>query len=186
MREPKPEWIAALRRLTGCEQDTIRFNETVWRWEFVLTGADAIPRSQFWGWFNQPADPITGLQPFRELDDDGMREALRNLERTFIGNPWDGLGSTKKEVTRRMKFNEEQKARGYKEAGDAWADMFMERRRRIHAHPMVGWTRASEPQPVRHIERRSAYANAGASEDGQAKEAAGSNQGLEKRAATAA
>lgn len=146
MRAPKPEWVAALRRLEGCSDATIRFNHAVWRWEFILPGADGIPRSQFWGWFYEirngqrvPAtpDPETGMYAFRELDDEGMREALANLEKTYIANPWDGAGTTRKEVLRRYRFNEALRQRKFDAAGQAFADMAGERARRIRGAPQV-------------------------------------------------
>ena len=112
MREPKRTWVRALRALTGFEQDDIRYNETVGRWEFVLTCGDGVPRSQFWCVYKNPLtgepikpDPMTGLQPFRELDDETMRDALTNLESTFVANPFDGAGTTKKEVMKRIREN---------------------------------------------------------------------------------
>lgn len=146
MRVPKPEWIAALRRLEGCADATIRFNEQVWRWEFVLPGADGKPRSQFWGKFTEmrhgrrvPAtpDPESGMYAFRELDDDGMREALANLERTYVANRWDGAGTVRKEVLRRHRFNEAVRQQKYDAAGQAFADMAGERARRIRGAPQI-------------------------------------------------
>jgi hypothetical protein len=92
-----------------------------------------------------------------------MREALRNLEQSFVGNPL-GAGSPRKEIIRRMKYNKDHQQAGYRAMGDAWADMFMERRRRIHEYPVLGWTPARDKPPVRHVEKRSAHANAGASD----------------------
>lgn len=127
MREPKPQWVEALQRLTGNPTDTIRFNEQVHRWEFIMAGADGRPRGQFWGHFDQPKDQTTGLHPFRELDDDGMREALRNLERTFIGNPYDGHGTTTRHVTRMMEYNRDLRHSKYQAAGELFADMWADR-----------------------------------------------------------
>lgn len=109
--------------LTGNEGDDIRFNEGLGRWEFVLMSADGIARSQFWGWFNRPVDPVSGLHPFRELDDDAMVAALRNLETTFVGNPFDGAGTTKKEVLKRMGENRTEGQRRWKQGGQDIADM---------------------------------------------------------------
>lgn len=144
MREPKASWVQALRRLTGCETDDIRWNESVGRWEFILAGADGKPRSQFWGWFDQPVDPLTGLHPARELDDHGMREALRNLEKTFVGNPYDGAGTPKEEIMRRMKYNKAEGKRRYRQAGEDFADMAAERGHRLRGAAFTGWTRDIE------------------------------------------
>jgi hypothetical protein len=144
-REPKPEWVAALKALCGAESD-LRFNETAGRWEFVLPSADGISRSQFWGWFYQPRgqerlplepDPETGLHAFRDLDDATMREALANLERTFIGNRHDGAGTTRREVERRMAFNADLLRGKYRRAGEAFADLVHERARRLRGAPLV-------------------------------------------------
>lgn len=144
MRVPKPRWVKALRALTGFEQDDIQFNEAVGRWEFVLTSADGIPRGQFWGVFRNPItgepiepDPVTGLHPFRELDDAGMREALANLEKTFVGNPYDGAGSPKKEIRRRMAQNREEGQRRYRQGGVDFADMVSERGARLRGATSV-------------------------------------------------
>ena len=146
MREPKPEWLVALRALCGADSD-LRFNVAAHRWEFVLQGADGIPRSQFWGRFyvqhangtRTPLtpDPVTGLHAFRELDDDGMREALDNLERTFVGNRFDGAGTTRREVLRRWRFNRDLLESKYQRAGEAFADLAAERGHRLREAPMV-------------------------------------------------
>lgn len=144
MREPKPEWVAALRALDGCAQADIRFNPAVGRWEFLLPGADQVVRSQFWCWFRDPQtnapippDPVTGLGPFRELDDDAMREALHNLEVSFVGNRHDGAGSARKEVLRRVRFNRDLQQAKYRAAGEAFADLAAERARRLRGAPLI-------------------------------------------------
>ena len=137
MREAKPQWIAALRALTGVESDTIRWNHCVGRWEFCLRAADGITRSQFWGVFSVPPDPVTGLHPFRDLDDDAMVEALGNLERTFVGNRHDGAGSTRKEVLRRQRKNEAHQQAQYRRAGELYADMVADRGHRLRGSPLI-------------------------------------------------
>ena len=130
MRTPKHSWIRALRALTGNESDDIRFNEALGRWEFLLTSADGIMRSQFWCQFKNPLtgepippDPYTGLAPFRELDDVAMIEALANLESTFVGNGFEGAGTTQKEVIRRHKYNQARDKKRWRDGGQAFADM---------------------------------------------------------------
>lgn len=133
--ELKPEWVERLRRsVPGAD---LRFNSVAWRWEFVLPSADGIPRSQFWGWFyRKHADgtrtyltpnEVTGLHDYRDLDDEGIEEACENLERTFIGNRHDGQGLPRREIRKRMRFNDELRAKRYKDAGELWADMFLDR-----------------------------------------------------------
>jgi len=136
----KPEWIAALQALTGHETDMIRWNGLVCRYEFVMAGADGIPRSQFWADFSKPKDPETGLQPYRALTDDTMREALANLERTFVGNPFDGTGSTRREVGRRYFYNKRLQESRWKARGQEYADYIWDHRRHIRdagAGPLV-------------------------------------------------
>ena len=138
MRTPEASWVRALRALTGFAQDDIRYNETLCRWEFILTSADWMPRSQFWGVYKNPLtgepvkpDPATGLYPFRELDDEAMRAALTNLEMTFVGNPLDGAGSPRKEVMKRIRENRDEGQRRYKQGGYDFADMVNERAKRL-------------------------------------------------------
>ncbi len=130
MRIAKHSWVRALRALTGNESDNIRFNEVLWRWEFQLTSADGITRSQFWCQFTNPLtgeriepDPFTGLQPFRELDDLTMVEALANLESTFVGNPHDGAGTTREQVQANIDQNRAEGLRRWKQGGKDFADM---------------------------------------------------------------
>lgn len=138
MREPKPEWITALRQLTGQERDTIRFNEGVHRWEFQMVGASGELQSQFWGQYHDPRtgarllpDEETGLYGFRELDDAGMQEALRNLEMTFVGNAYDGAGTVRRQALRRMRDNRALRRKHVKEAADGFADAVLERAARL-------------------------------------------------------
>ena len=83
--------------------------------------ADGITRSQFWGHFGQAIDPISGLHPYRELDDVAMLDALDNLERTFVANAFDGAGTTTKEVLQRMEYNAEVDRQRYKQGGENFA-----------------------------------------------------------------
>lgn len=138
MREPKAEWIVALRALTGQERDTIRFNETLHRWEFQLVGASGAVQSQFWGQFTDPRtgervkpDPDTGMYAFRELDDAGMREALRNLERTFVGNRADGAGTVRKHILNGMRYNRSVYRKHRSDRADLFVDMVAERQKRL-------------------------------------------------------
>ena len=145
MREPKASWVRALRALTGFEQDDIRYNETLSRWEFILTSGDGVPRSQFWGLFKNPLtglpvtpDPVTGLHPFRELDDEAMRDALKNLERTFVANPFDGAGSTRKEVMRRIEENRAEGQRRYRQGGEDFVDLVNDHAKRLRGATSMG------------------------------------------------
>lgn len=143
--ELKPEWLERLRRsVPGAD---LRFNYVVHRWEFILPSADGVMRSQFWGRFYVtkadgtrgylPPNEVTGLHDFRDLDDATMEEACDNLERTFIGNRYDGAGTTRREVMNRHRFNEEHKRKKYREAGELWADMFLDRLPRMRGTQQV-------------------------------------------------
>ena len=138
MTDPRYSWVRALRALTGNESDDIRWNEVVGRWEFVLMSADGISRSQFWGYFDQPIERLTGLHPFRELDDGAMRIALDNLTKSFVANPFDGAGTTKKEVMKRIKVNRDEGQRRYKAAGDGFADLVNDHAKRLRGATSVG------------------------------------------------
>jgi len=145
-REPKPSWVAALKAVCGSDHD-LRWNEQVGRWEFIIPGADGVPRSQFWGWFYRinadgsrtpiPPDPVTGLHPFRDLDDAAMQEALDNLQRSFIGNPYNGAGTVRREIDRRMRFNRDLLQAKYRAAGEAFADLAAERAHRLRGAPII-------------------------------------------------
>lgn len=112
MARPVPaRWLAQLRAVSTADAD-LRFNEELGRWEFRLLGADGVLQSQFYGWFHDPvtgerlqSDPATGLLPFRELDDAGMREVCRNLVETAIWNRHDGQGTARRTILARQQFN---------------------------------------------------------------------------------
>lgn len=111
MRTVPKRWLAQLRAVSTADAD-LRFNETVGRWEFRIKDALGELQSQFYGWFHDPvtgariqSDPVTGLLPFRELDDEGMRVVCRNLRETALWNPYNGLGTTRKTVAARMRHN---------------------------------------------------------------------------------
>lgn len=138
MPSPKPEWIAALRALD--DKADLRFNYAVNRWEFILTGGDMVPRSQFWCDFTGERDPVTGLKPYRELNDEQMRIALANLERTFVGNPYDGQGTPAREIGRRYFFNKHLQQERWRQTAEHFADFLWDHRRQIRdlgAGPVV-------------------------------------------------
>lgn len=145
MPEVKAEWVQALRAID--DKAFLRWNDSVGRYEFGLSHADGIVRSQFWCDFSGPRNPVTGLQPFRDLNDDTMREALDNLQKTFVGNPYDGAGTVQKDVKRRYWENEDIKAKRWKDRGTEYAEFIWEHRRQIRdagAGPVSGWTPQSE------------------------------------------
>ena len=121
MREPKRRWVEALRRLCGDERCYIKYNELIGRWQFGMPSADGVMREQSWCRFDQTVDPISGLHPFRELDDVTMVEALDNLTKTFVANPYDGAGTPKAEIWRRMEYNADVDRKRYKQGGEDFA-----------------------------------------------------------------
>ncbi|HKR56930.1 MAG TPA: hypothetical protein VJS20_11575 [Gemmatimonadales bacterium] len=166
MPEPKPEWLAALKAVD--DKADLRFNYAVNRWEFILTCADGTPRSQFWcqygatrresyvdtrgvkHWQTVPdRDPVTGMLPYRELTDLSFREAMKNLERSFVGNPFDGAGTVRRQVMQAHRFNQQHKQAIFRKGGELLSDFIWEHRRQLRdggAGPVSGWTPASEPQ----------------------------------------
>lgn len=151
----KPEWVARLRQVDP--QADLRFNHTVGRWEFILSSADGVMRSQFFGRFYVvqadgsrkylPPDPETGLHPYRDLDDAAIEEVCANMERTFVANRYDGAGTPRKEILRRHRFNQAHKKRKYDDAGALWADMFIDRLDRIQGNPQVAVLIDLKPKP---------------------------------------
>lgn len=110
----RPEWVTALRDACG-DHVRLSWNATVGRWQFDVLCVDGEYRAQF---LCQTHHPVTGAKleadahgylPFRDLNDEVLREVIRNLQQTYIGNPWDGNGP--KEAVARMRFNEQQAAR---------------------------------------------------------------------------
>jgi hypothetical protein len=141
----KPEWLVRLREVDP--QADLRFNYLLGRWEFILGSADGIPRSQFFGRFYTeapdgtrtpvPKDPVTGLPPFRDLDDAALEEVCRNMEQTFVGNRWDGAGTTRREVLRRYRANQALRKARYDAAGALWAEMYLDRLPRMRGTQQV-------------------------------------------------
>ena len=132
-------WLIQLRAVSP-EAD-LRFNEQVGRWEFLIKNAEGKHQSQFYGRFHDATsgqkmkpDPRTGMFPFRELDDEGMREVCRNLQLTAIWNPHDGAGTTQKQVVQNLihnrtiedtrKVNVQSLLRDMLDFGPRWAPQF--------------------------------------------------------------
>ncbi len=137
MRAPKPEWLRRLRDATGSQESDIRFNEAVSRWEFLVPAAAGGLESQFFGWFVEPADPVTGLYEFRDLDEQAMTEILDSLTTTRLDNRFDGAGNTRKEMLRRYRGNKEAGRKHYRERGELLADMVQDRARRLRGDPLI-------------------------------------------------
>jgi hypothetical protein len=129
MPDVKPEWLAALRALD--DKADLKFNYVVNRWQFDLSHADGVLRSQFWGDFSKPRDPVTGLHPYRELTDDTMREAITNLERTFVGNPYDGHGTVQRQAGRAYFANKRLQEARWQKRGEDFANYLWDHRRQI-------------------------------------------------------
>lgn len=110
-------WLAAVRAVSTAQSD-LRFNEEVGRWEFRLLGANGELQSQFYGWFHDPltgerlaSDPVTGLLPYRDLDDAGIAEVCRNLTETAVWNRHDGQQTTRRTVQARQRHNADLRAK---------------------------------------------------------------------------
>lgn len=103
-------WLTQLRAVSpGAD---LRWNEEVYRWEFLIRDATGQLRSQFYGRFHDTntgqklkPDPQTGMFPFRELDDEGLREVCRNLTESAVWNRHDGAGTTRKQVVQNLLHN---------------------------------------------------------------------------------
>lgn len=129
---PKPEWVRELKARCGSEYD-LYWNPQVGRWAVKVPCVDGQTRDQFWCWFRDPhtgekleADQF-GLLPFRDLDDESFRELLRNLDASYLCNPYDGPGSARKQLAQRQQWNDEQKAKSRKERAAAFVDMVGDR-----------------------------------------------------------
>lgn len=133
----KSEWVAALRQID--DKANIRWNGLVNRFEFQLSHADGVLRSQFFCDFTKPKDPETGLQPYRELNDETMREALANLEKTFIGNRYHH-GTPWREAGRAYFENKRIQEERWRARGQDFADYLWDHRRQLRdggAGPLV-------------------------------------------------
>ena len=137
MRIAKPGWVRRLRDATGSQDSDIRFNEAVGRWEFLVPAASGGLETQFFGWFDEPADPVTGVYPFRDLDEQAMTEVLGSLTMTRLDNRFDGVGSTRKEMLRRYRGNKAAGRAQHLRKGELFADMVHDRARRLRGDPMI-------------------------------------------------
>jgi len=156
-RVAPPAFVARLRAAFPDFVD-LRYNTAVHRWEYVSLSSANKPVSQFWGWFLNPMtgakiepDPVTGLLPFRELDATAQEEMFTNLERSFLGNRFDGAGSHRAQQAANRKFNNDLIAKRRKERAETIVGVLHEmhtgrpwvsdhphakdpRRQRKHAH----------------------------------------------------
>lgn len=143
MRTPKPEWLAALRSACG-DEVRLSWNDTAKRWQFDVLCVDGQYRPQFYQWTHDPLtgaklDPgPQGLLPMRELDDAGMREVLRNLEVTYLGNPHDGAQTPERLVAQRERYNKDLWRSKHRQAAQAWVDLMDERKRRLRGGLLIG------------------------------------------------
>lgn len=113
MHNPPADFVARLKALCGADWD-VRYNNEVCRWEFLSTSAGGRRVSQFWGWYTNPLtgekiepDPVTGLVPFRDLDQSAQAEILKNLEESYIGNRADGARNWEQWSLDRIRFNKQ-------------------------------------------------------------------------------
>lgn len=152
MRTPDRRWTDELRRRFG-DQVKLSWNVDVGRWQFDVQCVDMQYRPQFLQWTHDPktgqklkADPQTGLLPFRELTDETFREVCRNLERTYLANPFDGGQTARGHLRKVQRFNDDLKAqrdRDLRREGEAY---FRDHHRQLTGGLLVGGAR---PTPTR-------------------------------------
>jgi hypothetical protein len=111
-REAPSAFVAEMHRRFPDFVD-VRFNEALRRWEFIFTSAAGRPVSQFLGWSFNPVtgkpiepDPVTGLLPYRELDDAAQRYVIESCEKTYLGNRHDGSASWKQHTRKTIAHND--------------------------------------------------------------------------------
>lgn len=126
-REAPAAFVAELKRRYGSDWD-VRYNTHLCRWEFESLSAGGMRVSQFLGWSRNPLtgeaiepDPVTGLLPFRELDETAQAEILRNLEVSYIGNRVDGAASWKQYQHDRIEYNKALDRKKRREKADDYA-----------------------------------------------------------------
>lgn len=132
VREAPEGFVRQLKMQCGSDWD-VRFNTHVNRWEFLSLSAGGIQVSQFLGWTRNPLtgakiepDPVTGLTPFRELDATAQAEILRNLERSYIGNRFDGSSGWKDHSRKVTEYNKALDANRNRKRGETFADLIKE------------------------------------------------------------
>jgi hypothetical protein len=127
MARQAPEWFVARMRQFPDFLD-VRYNDVVGRWEFSFMSAANLPVSQFFGLEKNPLtgapiepDPVSGLLPFRDLDDTACHEIVKNCERTFLGNRVDGAGTWKKQIAERSEYNRGLRQESARKRGEDFA-----------------------------------------------------------------
>jgi hypothetical protein len=118
--------VAQLREFPDFRE--CRFNEAVNRWEFVFLSVAGVETSQFLGWYKNPLtgqaiepDPVTGLLPFRDLDDTAQAEILENCKRTFLGNRADGAGTWQRQFDQARAHNTHMRKESARKRGEDFA-----------------------------------------------------------------
>lgn len=127
MPRQAPDWFVARMKQFPDFLD-VRYNDVVGRWEFRFTSAANLPVSQFFGWEKNPLtgaalepDPVSGLLPFRDLDETACHEILANCDRTYLGNRADGAGTWQKQIAERSKFNRQVRTDSARKRGEEFA-----------------------------------------------------------------
>ena len=143
-----PAWFVA--RLTQYPDFLgVRYNEEVGgRWEFQFRSVVGLPVSQFFGWETNPltgapiaADPVSGLPPFRDLDDAACHAILANCEQTYLGNRDDGAGTWKKKADAANRANIGIRKASVTQRGEDYAYLLKQvdlRRPWVKYHPNLG------------------------------------------------
>ncbi len=124
---------------------TARYNDVIGRYEIVTRSTVGREVSQFLGWWTNPLtgariepDPVTGLVPFRELDEDAQEEVFRSMQVTGIDNRHDGPGSHAKKMAQARAYNAALEKTRRRARAETIADLFKEvdlRRPWVKDHP---------------------------------------------------
>lgn len=111
MREAPTAFVAEMHRRFS-DFRGVRWNEHVSRWEFQFLSQFNTVTSQFLGWSHNPLtgeaiapDPVTGLAPFRDLDEQAQAFVIKSCEKTFIGNRHDGASSWAETIKKGAEHN---------------------------------------------------------------------------------
>jgi hypothetical protein len=128
-----PAWFVLEMRKRFPDFVSVEWNQLLSRWSFCFLSAANKPVHQFLGVTKNPLtgqaiepDPVTGLLPFKDLTIDSMQEVLKSCEQTYIGNRYDGTGSQKGELTKKIKYNKKVHQAQVKDRANTYADMISE------------------------------------------------------------
>jgi len=131
MREPPEGFVQRLKSTCGSDWNVL-WNDLLGRWQFDSLSAGGKVVSQFWGWYKDQhgnplePDPVTGLYPFRDLDLTAQDEAIRNLQKTYIGKTGYGLIDWNKFQKSNIAYNQAVMQQRAKRRATLFADLIRE------------------------------------------------------------